>query len=85
MAYTDFDSAQNAREEAARSKRRNVRVYLIRHAESEANLRKGEIGGRQNDVNLSEKGILQAKLLAPPAQQISFEVLGHQRCGGPCL
>jgi len=46
-----------------RPTRRNLCIYLIRHAESEANLRKGEIGGRQNDVNLSPKGVTQARAL----------------------
>lgn len=63
MPYHDFDANQSAKEEKARSSRCNLRVYLIRHAESEANLRKGEIGGRQNEVNLSEKGVAQAQLL----------------------
>jgi len=58
-----FDDDERLREETLRTGRRNVRILLIRHAESEANLRHGEIGGRQNDVLLSQKGRDQAHSL----------------------
>jgi hypothetical protein len=63
MEFAAFDAACREQEASARPTRRNVRILLIRHAESEANLRKGEIGGRQNSVSLSAAGVEQAKLL----------------------
>ncbi len=38
-------------------------IYLIRHAESEMNVRKELIGGRSNETPLTEKGIEQARTL----------------------
>lgn len=40
--------------------RRDVRVLLIRHGESTANLKPGAVGGRQSGVSLSQKGEEQA-------------------------
>jgi len=62
-AFWEHDAKAAAAEAELRPTRRNVHFLLLRHAESEANLRKGEIGGRQNSVGLSEGGVEQAKRL----------------------
>lgn len=38
-----------------------TRLYFVRHGESEMNTRQDLVGGRSNHVNLTEKGIRQAK------------------------
>jgi len=58
--YHAYDEHRRKAEQKERHTRRNVRIILIRHAESEANLRPEEIGGRQNQVALSNKGREQA-------------------------
>ena len=54
-----------------------VEIYLIRHAESQANLHLEYIGGRMNETPLSEKGLLQAKLLGDrlKEQNICFDLV----------
>ena len=53
----EADVARRAAEVAARRSRRNVTVWLIRHAQSVFNASKGDIhNGRHLDVELSERG-----------------------------
>ncbi|MCS7005555.1 MAG: histidine phosphatase family protein [Cytophagales bacterium] len=40
-----------------------LELYLIRHAESEGNINTGIVGGQSNHLQLTERGILQAKAL----------------------
>ena len=47
------DASRRAAEKTMRTKRRDVRVILVRHGQSMANVRPNLIGGRQNTVFLS--------------------------------
>jgi len=49
------DSSRRATERQLRHKRRDVRVILVRHGQSMANVKPSQIGGRQNSVSLSDK------------------------------
>jgi len=71
----ECDRAERKKEERRRPFRRNVRIFLIRHGESEANLLPGQIGGRQNESPLSKKGLQQAMKLGNrlKAMGIKFE------------
>ncbi len=46
-----------------------LEIYLIRHAESEANLRTELVGGRENDIGLSFSGIKQPERLKQRLEQ----------------
>jgi len=72
----EHDEEQRKKELQLRSERRNVRFLLIRHAESEANLlRKGQIGGRQNSVGLTEKGAEQAAILGKRLRNMQLDAV----------
>ena len=59
-----WDALQRRADQRARGSRRRVRVLLIRHGESEANLQAGQIvGGRDVATPLSATGEEQARLL----------------------
>jgi broad specificity phosphatase PhoE len=47
------------------------KVYLLRHGESEANVR-GILAGPDNSVNLTEKGIKDSRLVSKHLQKIEF-------------
>ena len=49
-------------------------IYLLRHAESEANL-KGILAGRDNSVNLTSKGFKDARKVSKVLSKIDFEVI----------
>ena len=58
------DRDRRRAEAAARPERRSVRVWLIRHAQSQSNVSKGNLhNGRHIDVPLSSHGMLQAAAL----------------------
>lgn len=61
-----------------------LKFYLIRHAESEGNLKPNYVGGQSEHYNLSEKGIKQAQLLG---KRFKFKGLGenYEICVSPAL
>lgn len=61
----------------------DAHVYLIRHAESVANLHSHIIGGRSNESPLSETGIEQAKKLG--AYLVAHELLPTQVYVSPAI
>jgi len=73
------DRVHRAREKASRSSRRNVRIYLVRHAQSSGNARDQTIGnhyhGRSIHFPLSNEGKLQASALGRrwKTENLTFE------------
>jgi len=61
----------------------SFKVYLIRHGESEANLKAEFVSGRSNHVNLTETGTLQAKALGQYLSEvgIKFDKVFFLDCG----
>eukprot|EP00746_Dinoflagellata_sp_MGD_P014147 gnl/MRDRNA2_/MRDRNA2_130875_c0_seq1.p1 gnl/MRDRNA2_/MRDRNA2_130875_c0~~gnl/MRDRNA2_/MRDRNA2_130875_c0_seq1.p1 ORF type:complete len:302 (-),score=39.99 gnl/MRDRNA2_/MRDRNA2_130875_c0_seq1:41-946(-) len=60
---SSWDRKQSLRELSARSRRRRLRLVLIRHGQSLANQNTGIIGGRDVKVPLTDKGENQSHLL----------------------
>jgi broad specificity phosphatase PhoE len=72
----EADSARRADEAVQRPSRRSVRIFLIRHAQSESNLTKDDChNGRHIGVPLSELGERQARALGRrlAASKVAFE------------
>ena len=61
--FQQVDAQLLLAERRARSQRRPLRLLLVRHAESEANLAAHLIGGRSNDARLTPCGRAQAERL----------------------
>jgi probable phosphoglycerate mutase len=73
FAAFEHDQAYLKLEEDARKNRRDVRILIIRHAQSAANLKPQEIGGRQNEAPLSKLGEEQAALLGARLKKLNYK------------